>query len=146
LIGTHTQHSCYGLATHKGEILVYQGFLGTNAFTKLRETLMHELAHLCVGLNNGHNKKFKIIERLFNSDTDHELTKLDEVKLKSVIPYKFRLIAHTENGTIADLGGVHRRSKRWIDYVYTDTRYDIYKGSKVINYEYIPYTFNIEKA
>lgn len=138
-IHTHAQHRNYGIATINGEILIYQGFIGTSAYTKLRETMLHELAHLCVGLQHGHNRYFKRIERLFIGDIDHDLIKQDEEELRHAIPYKLRLIAYTEDSEIHDLGGAHRKSKRWTEYVATKTRYDLYRGVKVLRYEYIPF-------
>jgi len=135
----HNQHRCYGIATSNGEILIYKGFIGSTAYTKLRQTMLHELAHLCAGLENGHNTRFKRVEKRFIGDLDHEKIREDEEILKSGIPYKFRLIAHTEDNKIKDLGGAIRRSKRWMTYKPSARSYDIYQGVKVLNYEYIPY-------
>jgi len=110
-----TRHKTkYGLATCDGMTLISRAFIGTSAINKLRATLRHELAHLAVGLNQGHNRTFKRWARRFGAldpvDRSETLSVLDNIN------YKYQVTAHLEDGTQRDLGGVHRKTRRYTDY------------------------------
>jgi hypothetical protein len=134
----HSHHGKYGMASPQGEVLIYQGFIGTNATNKLKATILHELAHLCVGLHNHHNRLFKRIERLFCQNLDPCLVERDKDEVISKINYKWQVIAHMADGSAKDLGGVHRKTKRWAEYsAFSSNTRDSIKGIPVLKYEFI---------
>ena len=134
-VGLTDHKTKYGMATHDGRVLISKAFLGTNAITKLRNTLRHELAHLAVGLRHGHNRVFKRCAILFNALQPVSKAELDAVHNNTT--YKWKLIAHFFDGSSKDLGGVHRRSKRFSEYP-RNGRQMLVEGELVAKFEFEP--------
>lgn len=136
-IETHDQHGKYGIAFSGGRIAVYSGFIGSPSIIKLESTILHELAHLCVGLRHHHNQYFRRIEKRFSGHLNKADMEKDEQTIIKCIPYKWTVVAHLENGSIEDLGGVHRKTKRWSEYTPAQSRSDSFQGITVLRYEFI---------
>ena len=134
-IELHSHHGKYGQATSDGTVLIYQGFLGTKAHNRLSHTVRHELAHLCVGLEQHHNRVFRHVEVAFGCSTQD--LEGEEIEIQANIPYKWVVIAHLENGQAVEVGGVHRKTKKWADYHTQDKRTDRLKGIVVSRYEFV---------
>ncbi|WP_018984063.1 SprT-like domain-containing protein [Salinimonas chungwhensis] len=122
----------YGEASRDGTIRISSAFLNTPALAQLTNTLLHEIAHLIVGLKQGHNKQFRhALERLLESE------RLPSEALKQSIknntPYKYRLLAYTSAGQVLDLGGAYRRTKRYLQYKGNHS----FKGIRIDRYEYV---------
>ncbi len=127
----------YGEATVDGKVLISPYYTGTASFTHLNHTLCHEFAHLAVGLNHGHDRHFRHVERLFKMHLPPvSVAEADAVKAN--VPYKYQVIAHLQNGERVDLGGVHRKTKRYSHYDPTKT---VFKcgGEPVTRFEFLPY-------
>lgn len=138
ILGT-TKKGVYGECLPDGTVYVNQGFIGTEAINKLRETIRHELAHLAVGLSHGHDRHFRAMEARFCQGIDVPEAEVEQIKAN--INFKWRVTAHLEDGTDFDLGGVHRRTKRYTDY--PDPKRGAYmniNGTTITSFSFKPYT------
>ena len=131
-----THKSKYGQATPDGLVLINTAFIGTDAINKLKETILHELAHLIVGLKHHHSRLFRNWEAILLKGVVVNESERNEVKNNN--GYKHRLLAICEN-TVHDLGGAFRRTKKFRDYQPTDNRFISVDGDKVIRFEYVPF-------
>lgn len=114
-LGYTNAKTAYGFATFEGRILVNKVFIGTQAYQQLDNTIRHELAHLAVGLEEQHNARFRRMEREFGVvKRAAEPSELEELR-NALIP-KYTLFARLTNGEIKNLGGAHRRHKKYTQY------------------------------
>lgn len=128
--------SKYATVSHDGHIAVNHAFIGTASIAKLKETLFHEIAHCIVGLEQGHNQRFR---NVFSSLVSHiTVTDADVNAIKDNNGYPLRLIAYTKEGPL-DLGGAFRRSKKYLNYAPTKTSFLSVRGVKVERFAYLPY-------
>ncbi len=132
-VGTTNHKTKYGLATCKGMVLVGEILIGTHAIISLRNTLRHELAHLAVGLEHKHDRVFRRCAAAFNANLPVSREEIKEIEAN--ISYKWKLIAHMKNGTIRDLGGVHRRTKVYLEYPRNGRRMTV-DGELVTRFEF----------
>ncbi len=130
-----THKTKYGMANHTGKVFISHGFLNTTAFTKLRNTLRHELAHLAVGLRHQHDAVFRRCERAFGAKTPVPADEIEQVH--SNVPYKWRLLAHLFDGSVRDIGGAHRRTKKYTEYRPQAHRFMSVDGEKIRHFEFI---------
>jgi len=124
--------TAYGRAGSNGNIEINSAFIGTTAINTLIDTINHELAHLIIGLHNGHNRKFKQLERAMNKGViigDNENIQIIE-KI-----YPLKLYAITDREKIL-LGHRHKRSAKFTKY---DSFYRplIIKGQIIKRFEYL---------
>ena len=132
-----TKHKTkYGMACHDGTVFVNQAFLSTSARQLLDATIRHELAHLCVGLDQGHNRVFKRKAKQFKSVFGNHLSS-DIKEINQRIGYKYLILAHLENGETIEFKKAHRKSAKYLDYRPKFFRYLSIKGIKVIEFEYL---------
>lgn len=131
-----TRHKTkYGMASPNGEVYVSQAFIGTNSLNKLRATIRHELAHLAAGIRHQHDQKFRQFEAAFGGN---KKASAEEIKaVHDNIPFKWQVIAHLENGVVKDIGGAHRRSKRFKEYSPSRFNFMTVDGIKVKHFEFI---------
>ncbi|MDI4654223.1 MULTISPECIES: SprT-like domain-containing protein [Pseudoalteromonas] len=109
------QHKRYlGLANSSGEISINSLFLNTSAVDLLVNTLKHEICHLIVGVHQNHNSKFKRVASVLGVKDNDELKEL--TLITSQIKYKYSVIAHMAGGKKVELGGVHRKTKKYTEY------------------------------
>ncbi|MFL0810624.1 MAG: hypothetical protein K6L76_09435 [Agarilytica sp.] len=131
-----TRHKTkYGMAMLSGDIYVSHAFIGTNAINKLRATIRHELAHLAVGLRHQHDKSFRQFEAAFGAKKKVRKEEMQEVH--DNIPFKWQVIAHLDNGVVKDIGGAHRRSKRFKSYAPNKFNFMTVDGVKVERFEFV---------
>ncbi len=145
-----TKHKTkYGMAYSNGDIAINRAFIGSTSELQMIRTLCHEMAHLAVGLQHGHNKVFKQMNALFsrdisalqamvNTNTD-DITDDKGKDVLNKIGYAYWLIAHLDNGDSIRVKPVHRRSRRYAEYrpsLFANYRI---KQQKVTKFEYIPY-------
>lgn len=130
-----THKTKYGIATHTGQVLISHGFLNTSALTKLHNTLRHELAHLAVGLRHQHNAVFRRCERNFGATMPVPADEIEQVH--NNVPHKWRLLAHLYDGSVRDIGGAHRRTKKYTDYQPQTHRFMSVDGEKIRRFEFI---------
>ncbi|WP_286241232.1 hypothetical protein [Neptuniibacter halophilus] len=104
----------YGEATATGIVRISSLFVGTSAWKKLEQTLRHEFAHLAVGTDQHHNSRFKQCQSRFRGDKPVPQSEIEEIASNN--RYKWQVIAHLEDGTTFDVGGVHRKTKRYSAY------------------------------
>lgn len=125
-----------GEVTAGGQISITPRFIDSPCFTLLRNTLRHELTHCIVGNHHCHNKVFKSVAHQLgvvdNSDLDEELKVIE-----SKTAYKYQVVAHLECGDTVEVGGVHRKTKKYSEYVPTDTHFMSIQGRKVARFEFI---------
>lgn len=125
----------YGKAYSDGTVVITEAYLGTASSEALSQTIMHELAHLIVGLEKGHNSNFKKTLSMLVADMPESSEKqLQDVKDKS--PFKYRLLAFTGQGDILDCGGAHRRTAKYTNYSHGHR----FRGSPITSYKYVPYS------
>jgi len=128
-----THKSVFGYATPKGKIEISKAFLETTAYSKLRYTLRHELAHLAAGLDQNHNRVFKRYEHAFGATSfDSE----DVIQIENRINYKWTVTAHLENGTDREIGGVHRKTKKYSEYPKDGKLTMSIDGINILRFEY----------
>jgi len=135
-IGLDTHKSSYGRVLKSGEILINPAFIGTKAFNKLTATINHELAHLVVGLDENHNKSFKRVESHFNDGLIVPILEHEMVKVEN--GYKHRLLGFSQDKTYC-LGGVFKRTKKYLDYDPQGKRKMFFKKDKLLRFEYVDY-------
>ncbi|TDR22434.1 hypothetical protein [Marinicella litoralis] len=137
-----TQHKTkYGMADVNGVIYINQAFVGTSAVALLDATIRHELAHLCVGLQHGHDSCFKAIAKKFGANFGRHL-KQETAQVHVVIGHKYLLFATIENkalNTTTEIlfRRVHRKHAKYLDYKPGRFRYLTIKGQKVLNFRYV---------
>ncbi len=131
-----TRHKTkFGMASSKGVVYINSGFIGTFAINKLRSTLRHELAHLAVGLAEGHNAVFKHCAAVFGATKD--IPKAEIHAFEQSVGYKWQLIAHLVDGRTVEMGRVHRRHKKYSAYTHKRWRYMMIKDTAVQRFEYV---------
>lgn len=135
-IGFTTHKVKYGLATSKGEVLLNPAFIGTEAYTKLKETIFHEFAHLIVGLEENHSSAFK---RVLAYISDYLVVPADEYEMvKDNNGYKYRLLGFTQDNSY-NLGGCFKRTKKYLNYDPKGRRTMSINGDKFLRFEYVSY-------
>lgn len=131
-----TQHKTkYGMADMHGVVYINQAFVGTSATNLLSATIRHELAHLCVGLQQGHNSKFKAKAKQFKANFGRYL-KTESAQVHDSIGYKYQLFATLENGDEILFRRVHRKHAKYSQYKAGRFRYLTIKGLKVLSFRY----------
>jgi len=129
----------FGMARFDGVIFINTAFIGTEAKAKLNNTMRHEFAHLAAGLNNNHNKVFKRFARFFGCNPDIDLS--EEIRqVIGKIDYKYMLVAHTSDGGRHEIGGAHRKSKKYANFgkaLRERYSYEV-NGLKVVRFVYEP--------
>ena len=132
-----TKQSGYAWITETGDLQVHTAFGGSLAYDKLLSTLRHECAHLIAGTHNGHNKIFKRVADRLGIDVDSALVLKQGNELRDSISFKWTVIAHFKDGTRQNLGGVHKRTRKYTDYG-KDGRFTMRVGNKVVDrFEFI---------
>lgn len=125
----------YGMADLAGWVHINQAFVGTESWDLLEATIRHELAHLCVGLNCGHNARFKAMERRFKAVFGRHLQ--DQAsQLHNAIGHRYLLFAELADGTEVLLKRVHRRHRKYSHYRPRLFRYLTVGGQKVQRFRY----------
>lgn len=131
-----TKHKTkYGMADRDGVVYINQAFVGTSANNLLNATIRHELAHLCVGLQQGHNSIFKAKALEFKAQFGQHL-KLESAQVHDSIGYKYQLFATLENGGEILFRRVHRKHVKYSRYKAGRFRYLTIKGIKVLSFRY----------
>lgn len=126
----------YGLAKD-GVVYISKAFIGTTAYTALRITLRHELAHFAVGVENGHNKLFKRCLSAFNGDRDMPESEIKQIQ--NNVSYKWQVYAHLSNGERRHVSRVHRKTQRYSKYPGSKGKVDqTLDGHVVERYEFVP--------
>jgi predicted SprT family Zn-dependent metalloprotease len=125
----------FGFAYTSGLIEVNQKFIGTTAIDTLRDTLRHEMAHLAVGLEQHHNKRFKQVATHFgclpSKPGDSKLV-IDSIE------YKYSVYALTECGGRHFLGQCHRRTSYYDDPVKKKMTLELDgKHLKILSFEFV---------
>ncbi|MGJ8664591.1 MAG: hypothetical protein ACSHWU_13120, partial [Marinicella sp.] len=131
-----TKHKTkYGMADIDGVVYINQAFIGTTAVRLLTATIRHELAHLCVGLQCGHNYKFKAKAKQFKAVFGRDL-KTESAQVHAAIGYKYKLYATIEQNQDNPseeilFRRVHRKHHKYVNYKPGRFRYLSIKGRKV---------------
>ena len=126
----------YGMADVHGQVHINQAFIGSEATDLLNSTIRHELAHLCVGLEQGHNRRFKTAERLFQAD--FKAVPAAQIKqFHERIGHTWALYACFTDRPKVLLKKVHRKHRKYTEYRPGMFRYLMYKGQKISGFEYV---------
>lgn len=130
----------YGMADRDGVVYINQAFIGTTAVHLLNATIRHELAHLCVGLQQGHNAVFKAKALQFKAQFGKHL-KAESSQVHDSIGYKYLLYATLDKTEVSGpeeilFKRVHRKHKKYINYKPGRFRYLSIKGRKVLLFRY----------
>ena len=127
----------YGMADLAGWVHINQAFIGTECWDLLEATIRHELAHLCVGLQCGHDARFKAMERRFNAVFGAHL-QTQAKQLHNAIGHRYLLFAELVDGSEVLLKRVHRRHRKYSHYRPRMFRYLTVGGQKVQRFRYQP--------
>ncbi|MFC3193824.1 hypothetical protein ACFODZ_06190 [Marinicella sediminis] len=131
-----TRHKTkYGMADVHGRVHINQAFVGSSAEQLLEATIRHELAHLCVGLEQGHNARFRHMAQLFKAGF-HQVSRREKIELHQLIGYKYALYACLVNQQRVCLKKVHRKHRKYTHYKPTLFRYLSFQGVKISHFEY----------
>ncbi len=126
----------YGMADAEGVIHINHNFLRTHFHQLLNAVLRHEFAHLCIGLQHGHNKRFKQCERLF--DARFNVTAKQQAReFGKLISYKYLLQAELISGEMITLKKVHRRHRNYLNYQYSRYKTYFYRHQPIKRFKYI---------
>lgn len=125
----------FGEAAKSGLIEINPAFIGTTAHQKLTQTILHELAHLYVGLGHSHDKHWKSAAYTFGMS--FETFEAEEQQVIDNVSFKYTVIAHLINGKTQCLGQVHRKTARWANYPNGKTKDRTKDGVEVLRYEFI---------
>lgn len=117
-IGFTSHKTKYGWAFKDGRVEINAKFVGTTAINALRHTIRHELAHLAVGLDEHHNRRFNLVADRFGCEC---VRPEDAKQVEQAISFKYSVYAHVEGGQRLYLGQCHRKTKL----------YDVPDGRKV---------------
>lgn len=130
-----THKTKYGVATPAGQVLINRAFVGTTAVNKLDFTLRHEFAHLAIGLQEHHNRRFRRAEACFGADVTRDLS-AEKAQVIGAIDHKYTLIEHLVDGREVDLGGANRRTARYTAYPSNGRLNRSFRGVRVERFEY----------
>ncbi|MGD1524127.1 SprT-like domain-containing protein [Vibrio owensii] len=142
-ITTYSHLSKYGevYASDYG-IRITEAFLGTDFVEALRETIRHELAHLCVNINRkkrspSHGRDWTYVFERFTHDIDSELAEQQKVILaQETIKYKWSLYANTKSGERIFIGPFHKRSAKYTKYPRESGESHSVDGKTILSYEF----------
>jgi predicted SprT family Zn-dependent metalloprotease len=129
-----TRKAAFGLATKKGKVLLHPAFVGTTAFRKLDQTILHELAHLIVGLAEHHGRRWKRIADAIGMTSEHLAE--EEQQVIANVTYKYTIYVHLENGEVRNIGQVHAKTKTYTSYP-NGKIHRTKDGIKVSHYEFV---------
>lgn len=125
----------YGMADINGVVFINQAFIGSTANELLDATIRHELAHLCVGIQHGHNARFKACAQHFKAHFgSHLQTEINTIN--DAIGYKYKLYAILESQQEILFKRVHRKHAKYLNYKPGWFSYLSIKGQKVLRFRY----------
>lgn len=131
-----TAKTKYGMVDHQGIIHINQNFLATGFWDLLEAVLRHEFAHLCVGLSQGHNRRFKQCEKLFkgyfNADARRQATAYG-----SRIHYNYRLMAELVDGQCLEIKKTHRKHHKYTNYPHQNRVTYFYQQQRIKRFYYV---------
>jgi hypothetical protein len=131
-----TAKTKYGMADHQGIIHINRYFLETDFDHLLESVIRHEFAHLCVGLNQGHNKRFKNCEHLFKAQFDRK-ARQQANEYTRLVKYKYMLVAELFNGQSIKLKLTHRKHRKYTAYRYHKYQAYYYQQQAIKTFKYI---------
>ncbi len=132
----YTRHKTkYGMADIHGVVYINQKFIGSRAKQLLIATIRHELAHLCVGLEQGHGIEFKRCASLFKADMKKELA-AEKAEIHAAIGHKYLLYAILENQGELLFRKAHRKHPKYSRYKPKRFSYLTINGHKVLAFRY----------
>jgi len=138
---TITSHKTkYGMADINGTVHINQAFIGSTAYQLLEATIRHELAHLAVGIQHGHDKFFRAKAQLFKAQFGRHL-KPDIQQIHTAIGYKYQLYATVLDGDNKNpieilFRRVHRKHSKYLNYKPSRFHYLTIQGKKVLRFRY----------
>lgn len=138
----HTGKSTiYGQASNRGKVHINSIFIGLPHVESLRSTIVHELAHLCVGIDQGHNCLFKCVNADFRKicnisaeQAEMECNNLGDQVLKDRPP-PLELYARTSCGNLFFVAKCFRRNKKYTQFPFSNRRLGI-DGREISRFEY----------
>jgi hypothetical protein len=108
----------YGQARSDGRLFISRQFIGTAALADLEDTVRHELAHLIVGVREGHGPRWKAVAAELGATPRaagrSRCRHLDE----RLTTAPLMLVAVFEDGSELEVKPAHRRSRAYLDYRY----------------------------
>lgn len=125
----------YAEATPNGDVLISNAFLGTTAVNALKASMLHELAHLIVGIEHHHNKRFWAIEARLTVGLGD--VKAERIQVQDNNQFKYRLIAYSEY-KVYDFGGAFRRTKKYTEYDPAKRKMRVNRDD-LLRFEYVDY-------
>ena len=132
----YTNHKTkYGMADIHGMVHINQKFIGSQANQLLDATIRHELAHLCVGLDQGHGARFKRCATLFKADMKADMAH-EKAEIHTAIGHKYLLYAKLENQGELLFRKAHRKHPKYSRYKPKRFSYLTIGGHKVLGFRY----------
>lgn len=110
----------FGLATPEGHVRISSRFIGTDSEEALRETILHELTHLAIGLHHAHKRIFwRSLDALITqAGVDQGLAKTQKQQLSesTLATLRYRLVAICEDGSEVEIGMFQKKHRKYTDY------------------------------
>lgn len=131
----------YGMAHPNGKIELSSIYVDTDCIESLKLTIAHELAHLIVGLEKGHNRAFKYMLMHLIACCGIDEVKAEEERkalvsiAKAHKPLSLELWAIFEDGSRESVGKYFKRSKKFTEYVQERDRLML-DGKRIARFHY----------
>ncbi|MCB1583284.1 MAG: hypothetical protein R3E90_11820 [Marinicella sp.] len=130
-----THKTKYGMADRQGNVHINQAFINTTSYELLEATIRHEFAHLCVGLQHGHDAVFKAKAQQFEAHF-RSINKSQHQQISNNIGHKYELYASFKDGEELLLKKVQRKHKKYTQYKPTVFHYLTINGKKIVAFNY----------
>lgn len=132
-----------GIASSNGNITINSSFVGTELYDELIDTIRHEIAHLVVGINQGHNNVWKACCLRIGCNPNRSTNVKDEKFITN--HYNYALYAEFVDGSEILVGRYKRRSQKFIKA--KPHQYSI-KGRPIVRFYFkdVEYSVNKDKS
>lgn len=135
VIVNHRLKRSLGRASSLGRIEISGYFVGLEAndenIVQLVDTVLHELAHLYVGIKQGHNKTWQNVANYFGASTERLATPQGDLKKATQPPWL--LVATLSSGRVVKCKTAYKRTFKYLDHPHA---YDI-GGEPVKKFEWV---------
>jgi hypothetical protein len=106
----------FGQAHRNGRLVISRVFLGTRALEDLEDTVRHEIAHLIVGIDERHGRRWRAVARRLGAQPRASGRSRAEDLGRRMDDAPYTLVAVLESGAVHDLKPAYRRSRSYLDY------------------------------
>ena len=128
-------NSAYAMANAKGTVFINEKFLGTNSYNQLKSSIMHELAHLVVGVYQKHNRNFKYANRRLQAGIDVSHEEVEAIRGQC---FKYEIVAVTKYGQYI-IKSCNRKTKKYTNYNPEVRKLVLPGKGEILSFKYIEF-------